>query len=69
MFYSRKKLFLVGLVDQVFQAAENLVESFCLFDLCLSFCAASSTFTSVQSFNGHPFLVSAVHHFFREFWA
>ena len=57
MFYSGKKPFLVGLDDQDFQAAQNLVESFFLFDLCLSFCAASSAFTSVQSFNRHRFLV------------
>ena len=56
-----KKPFLVGLVDQVFQAAQNLVEQFFLFDLCVSFCAALS-FTSVRcSFNRHRFLVSAVH--------
>ena len=34
-----KKPFLVGLVDQVFQAAQNFVESFFLFDLCLGFFA------------------------------
>lgn len=71
MFYSERfqlVSFLVGLVDQVFQAALNVVEQFFLFDLCLSFCAALS-FTSVRrcSFNRHRFLVSAVDHFFANF--
>ena len=57
-----KKTFLVGLVDQVFQAAQNFVESFFLFDLCHTFFCAALSFTSVRcSFNRHRFLVSAVH--------